>query len=91
MIYLHYSGYSIHNKIPFSVSGENLIILAQNVAIVCLLWRYNKDITKTEKVILTFAFLSYAFLLLSNKFLTNQHWSIIAKSNIILCKKALNL
>jgi hypothetical protein len=86
MIYLHYSGYSIHNKIPFSVSGENLIILAQNVAIVWLLWRYNKDITKTEKVILSFAFVFYAFLLLSDKFLSDHHWAIIAKSNIILRK-----
>ena len=62
MIYLHYSGYSIHNKIPFSVSGENLIILAQNLAIVYLVWKYNKQIGKVEKVALTTAFLIYAFI-----------------------------
>ena len=86
MIYLHYSGYSIHNKIPFSVSGENLIILAQNVVIALLIWRYNKDITKREKVVLSIAFLLYSFILLSNRFLSTNHWSLIAKSNIILCK-----
>jgi hypothetical protein len=69
------------------VSGENLIILAQNVAIVYLLWKYNKDIGKFEKIILSAAFLIYALVLLSDKFLNDKHWSMIAKSNIILCKE----
>ncbi len=33
-------------------------------------------------------FVVYAFLLLSNRFLTDFHWGIIAKSNIILCNSS---
>ncbi len=87
MIYLHYSGYSLHTKIPFSVSGENMIILAQNVIIGLLLWKFDRDITLKEKLIVGSFFLGYAFLLLSDRFLSDAAWSVVAKSNIILCKQ----
>ncbi len=86
LIYLHYSGYSIHHNIPFSVSGENLIILAQNFVIVGLIWKFNRKITKLEKYILSAFFLSYSIILLSDRFLSDKHWNLIAKSNIIFCK-----
>jgi len=78
----------LHNRIPFSVSGENLIILAQNLAIVALLWRYNKKITKAEKYTLTALYLIYAAVLLSDRFLKDKHWKFIANTNILLCKKS---
>ncbi|TNV74093.1 hypothetical protein FGO68_gene5434 [Halteria grandinella] len=84
IIYTHYSGYSLHNKIPFSVCGENLIILASNIIIALLIWKYNPKITRLEKIICSSVFLAYSYLLLSNKYLSDAHWSIVAKTNIIL-------
>ena len=85
MIYTHYTGYSRHKQIPFSVSGENAIILAQNLVIVGLIWRYNKGISRTEKLALTVIYFLYAVTLLSNLVLGPRAWGLIAKTNLILC------
>lgn len=89
LIYTHYTGYSRFKQIPFSVSGENAIILAQNLIIVGLIWRYNKGISKKEKWALSIVFGIYALILLSNRVLGDRAWSIIAKTNLILCKTSL--
>jgi hypothetical protein len=85
LIYTHYTGYSRHKQIPFSVSGENAIILAQNLVIVGLIWRYNKGISRAEKLTLTALYVLYAVTLLSNRVLGPRAWGLIAKTNLILC------
>lgn len=62
---MHSSTYSIMEDIPFSVYGESLIILTQNILIVLLFWVYSKSIRVEEKVGLFTFFTGYAFLLFS--------------------------
>lgn len=60
--------------------------MASNIIIALLIWKYNPKITKLEKIICSSVFLAYSYLLLSDKYLSDAHWGIVAKTNIILCK-----
>jgi hypothetical protein len=85
-MFAHTSFYSIHKKMPFSVYGENLIILAQNFIIVMLFWLYNKRIGILEKIV-CFAFIvSYFSFLYQDHYLTEEMWEIVTKSNLFLSK-----
>ena len=86
IMYINTSSYSMHQKIPFSVYGENLIILCQNIVIIFLMWSYNKSISTLEKLAVVAFFATYSFLLFGDTLLTEQHWAIIAQSNIMVCK-----
>ena len=85
VIFLQSASYSMKQGIPFSVYGENLIILAQNLVIILLFWTYSKHIGLGEKVGL-FVFLSaYSFVLFSGeRFITNEQWQIVQSSNMVL-------
>ena len=85
-MYVHSSSYSIHFKIPFSVYGDNLIIMMQNFVIVFLFWTFNKSISALEKLFCLVFMSSYAYFLFSDQFLTNQQWQLIAQSNIMFSK-----
>ncbi len=76
-MFAHTSFYSIHKKMPFSVYGENLIILAQNFIIVLIFWNFSKKIQLLEKVE-CFAFIvGYFTILYQDKYLTEEMWTII--------------
>jgi hypothetical protein len=53
--------------------------------IVGLIWRYNKGISRAEKLVLTALYVLYALILLSNRVLGPRAWGLIAKTNLILC------
>lgn len=63
-MYLHTSAYSIHNNIPFSVYGENLIILFQSLIMIMLMWTFSKSINFTEKLFFSLTIAAYAFILI---------------------------
>eukprot|EP00347_Sterkiella_histriomuscorum_P022985 403336391 len=83
MMYINSSGYSIHNKIPFSVYGENLIILAQNIIIVFLFWTYNKSVSIIEKLFVMIFLIGYSYVLFNDSMLTEKQWELIAQTNIL--------
>jgi mannose-P-dolichol utilization defect 1 len=85
MTLLHAATYSIRQGIPFSVYGESLIILAQNLVIVLLFWVYSKEVGILEKIALFIGFAAYSFVLFSgNQFLNEDLWQLVQKSNMIL-------
>lgn len=73
---------SVRLQLPFSVYGEGIFIQIQNVAITWLVWKYNKSIKITEKVLFTLAIAVYSFVLFDGSFLTEEHWGIIASSSM---------
>lgn len=82
---LHGSSYSLRQQIPFSVYGESLIILGQNLIIVMLFWVYSKTISLPEKAGLFSLFTAYAFVLFSgNRFLGDRDWNLVQQSNMFL-------
>lgn len=76
-MYIHSSSYSMHYHIPFSVYGENLIILAQNIVIVILFWKFNEEIKLPEKIGFFLFFIAYSYLLFSDAYLTDLQWDHI--------------
>ncbi|CDW85211.1 UNKNOWN [Stylonychia lemnae] len=84
LMYMNSTGYSLHMKIPFSVSGENIIILIQLAIIVLQFWTYSKTITALEKFILSAFFFVYSFILLNDTLLSEEAWTFIAQINILL-------
>ena len=74
----------MHSKIPFSVYGDNLIILMQNFVIVLLLWTFNKQISAVEKLFCFVLMTSYSYFLFSDVFLTEEQWQYVAQSNLLL-------
>lgn len=59
------AAYSIRQGIPFSVYGENLIILSQNLVIVLLFWVYSEKVGIFERIALFFGYGAYSFVLFS--------------------------
>lgn len=82
-MYLHTSAYSIHKNIPFSVYGENLIILFQNLVIIFLFWSFSKTIGFTEKLFLAISIAAYSYILFQDKYVNEQGWNMIQSSNIL--------
>jgi amino acid transporter len=76
-MYIISSAYSIHKKIPFSVYGENLIILAQNIMIVLLFWAYSKSVSAIEKLAVFTFFAAFCFVLFSDTMVTEKHWELL--------------
>lgn len=82
---LHASAYSMRQGIPFSVYGESLIILGQNLVIVMLFWVYSKTIPAAEKAVLFLAFTAYAYVLFSaDAFLGDAAWKAVQQSNMFI-------
>ena len=71
---------SVRLNLPFSVYGEGIFIQIQNAVITWLVWKYNKSISTTEKIIFVLAIATYSFVLFDGSFLTEEHWGIIATS-----------
>ena len=85
-MYLHTTTYSIHKNLPFSVYGENMIILFQNFIIIFLFWTFSKGIGSFEKIGCFVFMIAYSFLLVQDKHLTEDMWGLVASSNILFSK-----
>lgn len=90
-MYLNTSTYGIHNQMPFSVYGENLIILVQSLIIVLLFWAYSKDIGSVEKAFVGSLIGGYGFVLLQDKHVTEEMWALVTSSNFFLSKSYFQL
>lgn len=60
------SAFSIAKELPFSVYGENLIILVQNFIILFQIWQLNKSIGTVEKIFMAVFFAAYGWALFNN-------------------------
>ena len=84
MIYMQLAGFAIFEGIPFSVYGENLIVLVQDLVIIALIWLYNKEISYTEKLLGCLFFVAYGLILFTPGILSNEIWQTISGSSIFL-------
>lgn len=85
MIYLQTAGQAINKGLPFSVYGENLIVAAQCVVIIILIWGYDTKIGIVEKLVVLFGLSGYAFILFNPEgFIDEQRWILISQSNVFL-------
>ena len=76
--------YNVHLKNPFSVYGENFFILAQDVAIVLLIWTYNKEVKTITKIIVSIS-VSGLFLILYTDILVSENmWTLMINIQFVL-------
>ena len=57
------AGFAISKGLTFSVYGENVIVLAQNIVIMFLVWNLNKQIGIGEKVAVFSVIAGYGYVL----------------------------
>ena len=83
-MYLHTAAYSYHKGVHFSVYGENVVIGLQNLIIIALQWKFNKQITLKEKLLCGIIFFLYCALLFTDTLLSESAWKLIVSSNILV-------
>jgi len=76
-MYLNTSGYSFHQSLPFSVYGENVFLLGQNLVIIMLFFTYDKSISIVEKLLAPLIIAAYSFILIQDKFIQPELWQLI--------------
>ena len=85
------AGIAIQKGVPFSVYGENLIIMCQNFVIILLIWMYNQKIGFAEKLAVILFFAGYAYVLYTPGILTTDMLEAVSGSTILLSKYELKL
>ncbi|CAI2377135.1 unnamed protein product [Moneuplotes crassus] len=75
--------YAIHIGSPFSVYGENFIILIQNIIILLLLWTYQKDISLLTKILVT-VFEASLFTVMYLDIVGEQGWLVLMNSQLLI-------
>lgn len=81
--YIQTAAYSMHLGLQFSVYGENLFMVAQNIAIIFLMWHFDHHIRATEKLVFSAFFVTYATLLYGG-FMPEEGWAYVSSSTIVL-------
>ena len=63
--------------LDFSVYGDTILIIAQNAIVILLLWRYSKDVSIVEMVIVSALLSGYLVVLVQDTMITEEVWAII--------------
>ena len=81
--YVQTAAYSVHLGLQFSVFGETLFITAQNMAIIALMWHFDKHIHMTEKFLFSAFLVGYSGVLFSGM-VPEEGWALVSSSTIVL-------
>jgi len=73
-----------HVGLPLSSYGEPLVVVAQNMVALCLIWKLNKEVPLYEKLFFSIFICFYAYGLFADGILPESAWKIVATSNILL-------
>ena len=69
--------YFMHTDMPFSTYGELLLMSVQNCMIVALLWKYNDQISSTEKISTLVFFVVYIAYFVHGNYVPEQAWLLL--------------
>ena len=81
--FVNTSANSMHLNLPFSVYGEALIIIVQNLLITLLIWKYDKNIGFLEKIAFLVFITGYMVVLFQDTMIPEESWKLISSSTII--------
>ena len=83
-MYIIVGCYNVHIDSPFSVYGENMFLLLQSCVIISMLWIFEKNSTRREKLAVTIA-ISFSFLFLFNDTLVPEiMWKILMNCQFLM-------
>ena len=83
IVFLHTLATSRHLKLDFTVYGETITILVQQVIIILLIYKYDKDVGMLEKLAFVAFASAYSTVLLTETNVPENAWPLITSSNII--------
>lgn len=81
--FMQTAAYSRHLGLPFSMYGENLFIFAQNMAIICIIWHVDREISDVQK----FAFGTFVFIYTGAAFsglIPEYGWAYVSSTTLAL-------
>ena len=81
--YMQIAAYAMHLNLQFSVYGENLFLVAQNIAIVLLMWHFDHSIAFFEKLIFSAFYGAYATALFGG-YLPEHAWAFVSSSSLMM-------
>ena len=76
--------YNVHLNNPFSVYGKNFLIFIQNITIVFLIWKYNKDITMKSKILVVITTMLLFIILFTDKIIPDEVWTFMLNIQFIM-------
>jgi mannose-P-dolichol utilization defect 1 len=75
---------SMHLGLQFSVYGETLIILVQNLIIILMLWSINPMISLLEKIGFIAFFSAFGYLIFEATHVPEEAWAMFSSISIVL-------
>jgi mannose-P-dolichol utilization defect protein 1 len=76
--------YNMHLKSPFSVYGENICLLVQNVFVIYLLWKYNENRSVKKSLFISISILLIFVVLLTDIIVPTVMWKVFMDIQIFL-------
>eukprot|EP00352_Strombidinopsis_acuminata_P005593 CAMPEP_0176372076 /NCGR_PEP_ID=MMETSP0126-20121128/25143_1 /TAXON_ID=141414 ORGANISM="Strombidinopsis acuminatum, Strain SPMC142" /NCGR_SAMPLE_ID=MMETSP0126 /ASSEMBLY_ACC=CAM_ASM_000229 /LENGTH=270 /DNA_ID=CAMNT_0017731785 /DNA_START=23 /DNA_END=835 /DNA_ORIENTATION=+ len=83
-MYTNTASFSMHLGLSFSVFGENLVILVQNMIIILLIWNYNKTIGIAQKGAFVVLAGLYMTILFQDQLISEDAWKMIQSSSNVM-------
>ena len=81
------AGQNMALNIPFSAYGETIILTAQNLVLIGMIWHYNKKIDSFEKLVAGLFLMGYGLILFTKGnfgLIHRHHWDLISSSTSLL-------
>mmetsp|Transcript_5074 Transcript_5074/g.5996 ORF Transcript_5074/g.5996 Transcript_5074/m.5996 type:complete len:142 (-) Transcript_5074:268-693(-) len=76
--------YFYHAELNISLYGESILIVAQNVIIILLMWKYDPTITLTSKILICLVFTCYPLFFLYFPGIPDSIWKFLISSSCLL-------
>jgi len=83
-MYVNTATAGIHNKLSFSVWGENAIIFVQMIAIMILIWSITKGIRFFEKLMVFAVISGWTLFLYKDSNISEDMWKMIQSSSGVI-------
>ena len=83
LTFLHTLAYSRHLQLEFSVYGETMIILAQQIVIIFLIYKLDQTVSLVEKILFVAFISAYATWLILDTSVPENAWPMISSSCIV--------
>ena len=84
LVFVNTLGNALHQKLAFSVYGENAIILVQNAIVILLIYYYDKSVGIGEKIVYILFMIVYVSWLIMDVNVPEEAWPAISGCSVLL-------
>ena len=83
-MFVHTLGNALHQKLAFSVYGENAIILVQNAIVILMIYYYDKSVGIVEKIVYVIFMVTYTTWLIMDVNVPEEVWPALSGASVLL-------